>query len=199
MTAELLAMIWDAPHDDAPRRVYADHLLASGDRDLAARGELIALQCELARTSAEAPTFAALERRANHLQHAHGRTFRRGLPDRLRGFQFRRGFVAPVVKLTPHKLWTHYHALLDAAPTWDLTIAGMLEPALIERLAATPALARIERLRIGVVAGGRATASTSWSARRTCATSSSSIGTRRSSRRAASPASGACLTWSTCG
>nr|HEX4315777.1 TIGR02996 domain-containing protein [Kofleriaceae bacterium] len=37
----LLAAIRAAPADDAPRLVYADHLLARGDR----RGELIQLQC----------------------------------------------------------------------------------------------------------------------------------------------------------
>ncbi len=37
---ELLDAIRDAPHDDAPRLVYADHLIAQGDP----RGELIAAQ-----------------------------------------------------------------------------------------------------------------------------------------------------------
>ena len=42
----LLRAVWDAPHDDAPRLVYADWLDEHGDPD---RAQFVRLQCELAR------------------------------------------------------------------------------------------------------------------------------------------------------
>ena len=42
----LLAAIWDQPHDDVARRVYADWLDDNGQPE---RAEFIRVQCELAR------------------------------------------------------------------------------------------------------------------------------------------------------
>src|SRR5687768_2116425 len=52
--AALLAAVLAAPEDDAPRLVYADHLQANGDP----RGELIAVQCDLARIAPSEDTEA---------------------------------------------------------------------------------------------------------------------------------------------
>jgi uncharacterized protein (TIGR02996 family) len=41
----LLATIWEEPHEDAPRLVYADWL---EDHDRSARAEFIRVQCQLA-------------------------------------------------------------------------------------------------------------------------------------------------------
>lgn len=49
MTSELYASILDAPQDDAPRLVYADHLTERGDP----RGEFITVQCAVARLTRE--------------------------------------------------------------------------------------------------------------------------------------------------
>ncbi|MBA3541481.1 MAG: TIGR02996 domain-containing protein [Deltaproteobacteria bacterium] len=45
---DLIAAVAEAPDDDAPRLVYADWLMERGDP----RGELVALQCALARADA---------------------------------------------------------------------------------------------------------------------------------------------------
>ncbi|HEU0031704.1 MAG TPA: TIGR02996 domain-containing protein [Kofleriaceae bacterium] len=58
MTAELLQQIFDAPEDDTPRLIYADHLLDRGDP----LGELIHMQCALARPRHGSPMAPALWR-----------------------------------------------------------------------------------------------------------------------------------------
>ncbi len=65
---QLVAAAVESPHDDAPRLVLADHLTDRGDP----RGELIQLQCSLARMTADAPGRAALVDRERAILEAHG-------------------------------------------------------------------------------------------------------------------------------
>ena len=53
--AAFLDAIRAAPDDDAPRLVYADHLLESSDEKKRAYGEFIIAQCELASGSKRTP------------------------------------------------------------------------------------------------------------------------------------------------
>ena len=65
---ELIAEIVSAPEDDAPRLVLSDYLSERGDP----RGELIRVQCALARLAADDPSAAGLRAREAELLSAHG-------------------------------------------------------------------------------------------------------------------------------
>jgi uncharacterized protein (TIGR02996 family) len=71
VTRELLDEVLAQPDDDVPRRVYADWLSERGDP----RGELIAVQCELARRDAKDPSRRELELRELELFREHGPTW----------------------------------------------------------------------------------------------------------------------------
>jgi uncharacterized protein (TIGR02996 family) len=99
--AALLARIFAAPDDDAPRLVYADWLTDQGDP----RGELIALQCQLAASPEGAPR-RALKTRERQLLAVHGDRWAAPLLELLRqqrvpgefrpatpSYEFVRGFV----------------------------------------------------------------------------------------------------------
>src|SRR5213082_3411492 len=92
---EFVAQIVAAPDDDRPRLVYADHLMEKGDP----LGELIAVQCALARhdaTDEDVGDVPRLRVRERALLAAHGKawTSAAGLADWQGRFQ--RGFIADV-------------------------------------------------------------------------------------------------------
>lgn len=60
---ELLAAIRAAPEDDAPRLVYADHLLESSDAQERERGEFIIAQCATARLPKQSEEWRRARRR----------------------------------------------------------------------------------------------------------------------------------------
>jgi uncharacterized protein (TIGR02996 family) len=64
----LLAAIWEHPHDDTPRLVYADWLEETGDPASAARAEFIRVQCELARLDEYDPRVPGLRKRKGQLK-----------------------------------------------------------------------------------------------------------------------------------
>lgn len=148
----LLASIWEQPHEDTPRLVYADWVQENGQPE---RAEFIRLQCALARMDTDDPERAKLEKRERHLWTTHGRAFRRGLPDRLRSCEFHRGFVAPkftgltgnLSRLTGHKLLNLYLDLFPAAPLWDLTVSPITPPELAT-VFADERFARVGSLRL---------------------------------------------------
>lgn len=92
--AELLAAIAAAPDDDEPRLVYADHLLGRGEL----RGELITLQCQLARTdAADQPFEPAIVARERSLLAKHAEAWTMGACAVLDGgYQLRRGLIEHV-------------------------------------------------------------------------------------------------------
>jgi uncharacterized protein (TIGR02996 family) len=81
----LLAGVLADPDDDRPRLVYADAIGGP-------RGELIVVQCEIARVGDADPAWPSLRRREMELLAAHRRDWR---PDDL-AVRFRRGFAAEV-------------------------------------------------------------------------------------------------------
>lgn len=99
MEDELLAAIAAAPDDDNPRLVYADHLLQRGDL----RGELIGLQCALARADAgDEPVDEAMLARERELLAEHAELWTYPLRGVFEGgYQFRRGLVEHLAA------WTH--------------------------------------------------------------------------------------------
>jgi uncharacterized protein (TIGR02996 family) len=91
MEDELLAAIVAAPDDDRPRLVYADWLVERGDP----RGELIRVQCELARIEATDEGVARVRRlqsRQSALLKAHEAEWTAGLPSTAT-YLHRRGLV----------------------------------------------------------------------------------------------------------
>lgn len=101
----LLAAVYAAPHDDAPRLVLADFLLEKGDP----RGELIALQLQKEKGKGELA-------REQALLETHGRKWLGGLADVvLKDVVFRRGFPAVVTARFRHSRDVEAHG---EAPEW---------------------------------------------------------------------------------
>lgn len=104
---KLLADIFAAPDDDAPRLVYADWLLEHGDAE---RGELIQIQCALGRPAIGAkahphrfhpdaknpPTREELEAREKKLLQKHQKAWLAPIRPFIRVWTWRRGFVDTV-------------------------------------------------------------------------------------------------------
>jgi uncharacterized protein (TIGR02996 family) len=138
--ADLIAAILAAPDDDAPRLVYADWLLERGDP----RGELIVVQCELARTSWTSPRHAVLAARSRALLAAHRRRWdevaRRLVPGG--AFDFRRGMIE-TVELYAEDLGAIDPAIFQIAPLHRIAISDLDEPT----LSSWPLLDRFDELR----------------------------------------------------
>src|SRR5262245_1043172 len=114
----LLAAIWEQPHDDTPRLIYADWLEEHGQPE---RAEFIRVQCELARFEEwdESPRKDELAKREKKLTTKHRKTWLATLPAGLKRDRFVRGFPSP------HRLFKTPNAFaklpatdLAAAPTW---------------------------------------------------------------------------------
>ncbi|MEO8704942.1 MAG: FHA domain-containing protein [Kofleriaceae bacterium] len=118
---EMLAQCVAAPDDDAPRLVWADAV--GGER-----GELVVLQCDLARGGLAPAEVAIRRRRELELLGRHGNEWA-GLPATARAWTFHRGFVEAVrVNLVDAKL----EPFFAAAPLLtSLSIANM--PGVVSR------------------------------------------------------------------
>jgi uncharacterized protein (TIGR02996 family) len=111
--ASLLAAIRAAPDDDAPRLVYADWLIERGDP----RGELIQVQCALARR----PDDATLAARQRVLLTRHRAAWTQHLPIWAReSATFERGFVTSCVVPDEARLLAGEDALRAAWPPLTL-------------------------------------------------------------------------------
>jgi len=125
-----LLEILEAPADDLPRRVYADWLMDRPDNVAAARGELIHIQCDLARLAAGEARPAHLVQRERELLGAHGREWGSAF-HRLgcRCWEYRRGFVEGV-GMPASALIGQAAALFRAAPVDEIKLyeAGGLLP-----------------------------------------------------------------------
>ena len=134
---QLLAEVLAHPDDDAPRLVYADHLTEQGDP----RGELITVQCALARTPPDER--AELAAREAELLRKHGRAWRKEAEQVARDCELRRGFVAKVTA-SAAAFVTHGAALLAREPVRSSCCYSNAQG--LGRLAAAPHLARIRVL-----------------------------------------------------
>ncbi len=112
----LFQAILAAPHDDAPRLVYADWLDENADRfpdPLAraerARAEFIRLQCAFARLAPEGwlagprPFAPELEKRERRLFLQYGGKWRRAFPVAMSSAPFDRGFLRPARAVRPQE------------------------------------------------------------------------------------------------
>jgi uncharacterized protein (TIGR02996 family) len=99
----LLDAVIAEPDDDGPRSVYADWLIARGDPPLAARGELIVVQCALEQLNdpeehnwLKARDFELVERHGIYGARSSGREARNNHPSECE-VELRRGFVEKVM------------------------------------------------------------------------------------------------------
>ncbi len=137
---QFLRTIRAAPHDDAPRLVYADWLEENGRAE---RAEFIRLQCALEAADDGEMRRPAMLRRERQLWRACGHYWRAELPSRLRRFPFRRGFVQPAdLEVSAREFLSISSEYLDAAPQWTAKlfihpgdpIPGLARSAHLERL-----------------------------------------------------------------
>jgi uncharacterized protein (TIGR02996 family) len=140
--AALWRAILDAPHDDAPRLVYADYLDETGRPE---RAEFIRLQCRQVRDFD-----AAVNDRVNHLWNQHGQTWRAELPASLRQEGFRRGFVYPeFTNARPVQVTRIGSEVFDAAPLWKLHLRPSTGRAM-RKLIGLPAVRSLDYLWVWV-------------------------------------------------
>jgi uncharacterized protein (TIGR02996 family) len=138
-----LDQILTDPDDDRPRMVYADWLMREGDP----RGELISIQCALARHAAtceDVGPLAPLETRERTLLKTYGKSWTIDAETRLKywgEFGFRRGFIEALT--FNGGFHDTYAKVREAAPLLRaLAVAGL------DELASSPALEGIEELTI---------------------------------------------------
>jgi len=144
-----------APDDDAPRLVWADAV--GGER-----GELVVIQCDLARGGLPPAAAAARRRRERELLTAHGRRWAGlvGLTSVKRRVEFRRGFVE-AVELDARTFAARGDELFRRAPLLrSVTAVGLAavsgegesvtDPPLdrLRELLASPALPRLHALHL---------------------------------------------------
>jgi uncharacterized protein (TIGR02996 family) len=172
----LLAAIWEHPHEETPRLVYADWL---DEHDNHPRAEFIRVQCERARGE-ERPELA---KREAALWKAHAKAWKADLPKALQNAPFRRGFVCPRLREVRVSAFLKLPAAdFDAAPLWGFSIPEA--PASLDKLLACPHLLRVGALMFRGWIGGaqmhrrfpprrakRARPPSGSPMRRTCATS----------------------------
>ncbi|MBA3503922.1 MAG: TIGR02996 domain-containing protein [Myxococcota bacterium] len=140
---DFLTQILTDPDDDRPRMVYADWLMREGDP----RGELIAVQCALARhatTNEDLGPLEPLELRERTLLKTYGKSWTIDAETRLKywgEFGFRRGFIEHLT--FNGGFHDTYEKVREAAPLLRaLAVAGL------DDLAGSPALEGIEELTI---------------------------------------------------
>ena len=155
----LLAAVLAQPHDDAPRRVYADWLLDQGD----VRGEFILIQCALAQLDAADPRAAELREREAALLKKHkktwvgrfkgarieygvegGQQWVKGNPTH---WTFARGFV-DTVKMSMDDFSSNAETLLTCEPVRVVNLTGGDLPRFLEHC---PQLERVTTLGLGRV------------------------------------------------
>jgi uncharacterized protein (TIGR02996 family) len=144
----LLAVIWEHPHEDTPRLVYADWLQETGKPVNVARAEFIRVQCELARLDEDDPKRPVLEKRERSLLRKHQKDWIKDLPKPLTHAGFARGFVYPRMRgLRGNQFLALNESDLALAPLWSFRIE--LAAKVWPRVASSPSLERIDQLDLG--------------------------------------------------
>ena len=134
---ELIAAIVESPEDDAPRLVYADWLLAAGDR----YGELIVASLEYA----QRPEDLALKRRVAGLISAHKSAVLGGLP--VSKPAFHRGFV-DAAQINAKAFLELGPTLFERLPLLRELIIWLERGRAPAKLCSSPAFADLSRLRL---------------------------------------------------
>jgi uncharacterized protein (TIGR02996 family) len=111
--------IREAPHDDAPRLIFADWLDEQGGGDRAARAAFIRIQCRLAELPEDDPARDALEDEEADLLAEYERIWTEPLQGVADKWTFSRGFVEHI-SLSGAKFLTHAEQVFDFAPVRSL-------------------------------------------------------------------------------
>jgi uncharacterized protein (TIGR02996 family) len=135
--------IRERPEDDLPRLLYADWLQDQPDPHLAARGELIRLQCESARLPADDPRAAELEACARRLTAEHQQNWAGPLVGVAERWEYSRGFVSGVT-LSAAAFLEHADAVFRLGPVRHLRLRQAAQR--VSELAACPLLTPVTAL-----------------------------------------------------
>lgn len=142
----LLAAIWEHPHEDTPRLMYADWL---DEHNQAPRAEFIRAQCERARLDpwADAARVEELLKREAVLWKPNVKGWKAPLPKKLQNAPFRRGFVYPrPIGLTGAQFLKLKPDALDDAPQWTATLRTLGRH--FAKVFASPLLLRVNELSV---------------------------------------------------
>ena len=131
--------ILEHPQEDAPRLRYADWLEEQGN----CLGELIRVQCRLARMPVNHLGILELEAREQKLLAEHGQEWAGDLADMVGWWTFRRGFVEEI-SLSVDKFLAGACSLYQRAPIQEVHVSDLSEQT--EALAACPYLQRVTYL-----------------------------------------------------
>jgi uncharacterized protein (TIGR02996 family) len=139
-----LRAIWDRPHDDLPRLIYADWLDEHGEPE---RAEFIRVQCELESADLPPPRRAQLQARERDLRWRHGRGWgddfpKDGIGPFYRGLlTFSRGFPVSEYEMSGPEFVAATDELFRSAPLWSVIMhdAGPV----LEDVLASPHLGRL--------------------------------------------------------
>lgn len=137
--AAFLESIQADPEDDGPRMIFADWLDEQGDP----RGELIRLQCALARLSPEDGRRPDLEAREREVYEANESAWTEPLRGLVDGWEFRRGFIESV-SIEAKRFLHDGESLFRTVPVRRIRFLNAAEvfPQLVE----SPLLAEIREL-----------------------------------------------------
>ncbi|MBN9118915.1 MAG: TIGR02996 domain-containing protein [Planctomycetes bacterium] len=144
----LLSAIWEHPHEDTPRLVYADWLQEAGEPANVARAEFIRLQCEQFRLDEEDPRHGELDKQTAKLLRYHRKEWVTALPPLLTRARFVRGFIYPRLRgIRANQFLALGPADLAPAPLWSFKIesGAKVWPAVAD----SPNLQRLDHLDLG--------------------------------------------------
>ena len=140
----LLTAIWEHPHEDTPRLVYADWLQENGQPE---RAEFIRVQIELARLDEDAPEYGLLFEREAQLLGAHREHWLAPLPSGGLSVPFERGFPYPSLghDISAIQLEKVSKRQVRAVPLWEVGVRAGNSDRVVP-LSSVPNLRRVGRL-----------------------------------------------------
>ncbi len=138
----LLAAIWEYPHEDTPRLVYADWLQEQGGEANVARAEFIRVQCEMAHVDWYSERWKELKSRATKLSEPFTGEWKRGCSAAIRNASYERGFFRPQSRTyTASQFLALKLGALDEAPAWEIELKSYNTN--FHKVAASANLARV--------------------------------------------------------
>jgi uncharacterized protein (TIGR02996 family) len=138
-----LQAIREAPHDDAPRLIYADWLEEQGGAERTARAAFIRIQCRLPELPGDDPARCRLEDEAADLLAGYEGEWTQPLHGIADDWRFSRGFIECITIDAP-KFRAHAQCLFDFTPLRSLHL--FIHPRDVPHLAACEHLQEIETL-----------------------------------------------------
>jgi|GEM_PF-3298940 uncharacterized protein (TIGR02996 family) len=142
MDQSFLEEIIKDPNNDDPRLIYADYLEENGDP----LGELIRLQCDMAKMRGDEPEFPALEKRQFALLKKHKPRWTESVAEMTRTAKVYRGFVRDVV-LGAKQFIAHHKTLFERAPIQKATVVKVSSKSYAE-FAECESLAKLDSLKL---------------------------------------------------